>query len=78
MFQKRKENSLSGPIAFDVYGNRIEYTMEVIQLTGNGSLQLGIWKSDNATAFNATLSSQQQSEQTIWSLSQMKIRVSSK
>lgn len=76
--QAELKSPLTGPMAFDEYGNRIGFSLQIVELLRNGVTVTSMWHSNNPDKLNMTLSEAEKSQQVIQSLQQTIVKVSSR
>ncbi|KAB0792649.1 hypothetical protein PPYR_14608 [Photinus pyralis] len=69
-------NPITGPILFDDFGRRINFTLHVVEL--NADVVKATWSPSNGTRLNMTLSAQENRQLILKSLQKQRIVVSSK
>lgn len=76
--QTKMETTLTGRLAFDENGNRVDYTMDIVEFSGNSVRRLAVWNSDRPYMLDITISEDENREEKLRSLSEMRFNVSSR
>lgn len=79
--QTKLETTLTGRLSFDENGNRVDYSLDIIDLTNTNNkklIRLAVWNSERPYMLDITLSDSESMEEKLGSLSQMTFKVSSR
>lgn len=52
----KNRSSLTGPLSFDEYGNRVDYSLQVVNLQNNNVNEIAVWNSNEPLSLNITVS----------------------
>lgn len=72
------ETTLTGRLAFDENGNRIDYSLDIVELNNNNVRRLAVWNSERPYVLDITISEDENREEKLKGLSEMTFIVSSR
>lgn len=76
--QIKIDTSLTGRLSFDENGNRIDYSLDIVELNNYNVRRLAVWNSQKPYLLDITISEDENRQEKLKSLSEMKFIVSSR